>query len=90
MSDRPTPETDAAKYAAEKWTNAEWEPVECVDYDFARRLEKERDEAREGAKAADEHRRLAEKLAEKAIFERDQLRLRIAELQNGIFVEPLK
>lgn len=41
MSDRPTPETDAAyKY----WPS---ENAELVDADFARNLERERDEARE-------------------------------------------
>ena len=41
MSERPTPETDAAyKY----WPS---ENAELVDADFARRLERERDEARE-------------------------------------------
>lgn len=44
MSD--TPETDANTYPAERWTNVdEWEHVKSVDAEFARRLERERDEA---------------------------------------------
>lgn len=45
MSDRPTPETDD-----QPWINAINEDgyqVPCVDIEFARRLERERDEARE-------------------------------------------
>lgn len=48
-----TPETDAAAYSAEKWTNVdEWENVLAVDADFARQLERERDEARTKLAAA--------------------------------------
>ena len=40
MSDtRPTPETDAAAWTETNWANA------CVTADFARRMERERDEA---------------------------------------------
>lgn len=44
--ERPTPECDAEKYAdLDGW--GAWIPgTECVSYDFARRLERERDEAR--------------------------------------------
>lgn len=45
MSDRPTPETDD-----QPWINAINEDgyqVPCVDIEFARRLERERDEARD-------------------------------------------
>jgi hypothetical protein len=44
MSDRPTPETDAAEYLISVGRkNDEW----LVQSDFARKLERERDEARE-------------------------------------------
>ena len=102
MSD--TPEADAAVLASDwGWSlvlketcrrlererdKAEAGWSECRE--FAQRVVDERDEARAEAKTADEHRRLAEKLAETAMFERDQLRMRVAELQNGMVVEATK
>jgi hypothetical protein len=51
MSDRPTPETDAAVWmTGEPWD----EKDEVVCSDFARKLERERDEAREKLQAATE------------------------------------
>ena len=52
MSDRPTPETDAATHDLSDYGS----PVLCswgdwVDADFARKLERERDDAREALKA---------------------------------------
>ena len=88
MSDTPktyesdTPETCEA---VERWRQGK-----INIFDEMARLERERDEAREDAKAADEHRRLAERLAEAAMFERDQLRMRVAELESGMVVEGSK
>jgi len=42
MTDRPTPETDAMEF-----NDPLCDPAKCVESDFARRLERERDEARE-------------------------------------------
>lgn len=75
MNNRPTPETDAV---AEK-LNFE------VDLDFARKLERERDEARE---ELEEYRSIAENIGaekaisekEKAICERDELQMAV----NGL------
>ena len=47
MSDTPTPETDAEMFYAARWADTKFkEERRCVSYDFARRLERERDEAR--------------------------------------------
>ena len=81
-----TPQTDAQELVH----SVSGASLQCVAVDFARKLERERDEAREDAKAADEHRRLAERLAERAMFERNQLRMRVAELESGIVVERAK
>ena len=48
MSDRPTPETDAAQHEGLLRTNPI--PTQVVHINFARRLERERDEAREEIK----------------------------------------
>ena len=45
MSDRPTPETDAAQHEGLLRTNPI--PMQVVTANFARKLERERDEARE-------------------------------------------
>ena len=47
MSDRPTPETDLAQHEGLLRTNPI--PTQVVHVNFARRLERERDEAREEA-----------------------------------------
>jgi hypothetical protein len=47
MSDRPTPETDAACGHASNWDSLQGKLREEVPAEFARRLERERDEARE-------------------------------------------
>jgi hypothetical protein len=46
MSERPTPETDAACGHASNWDSLQGKLREEVPAEFARRLERERDEAR--------------------------------------------
>ena len=46
MTDRPTPETDYEAYAAWKY----YDDPECTDASFSRKLERQRDEARELAR----------------------------------------
>lgn len=62
----------------------------CLAHNHANKVEEAICSLSFQLQAADEHRRLAERLAEAAMFERDQLRMRVAELQNGIVVEPAK
>jgi hypothetical protein len=47
ISERPTPETDAACGHASNWDSLQGKLREEVPAEFARRLERERDEARE-------------------------------------------
>lgn len=49
MKTRPTPETDEAIYTSERYDGEEILGFDYVEADFAKRLEQERDEAREQA-----------------------------------------
>ena len=83
MSDRPTPETDA-----NCWREAIGENSECVTAAFARKLERERDEARRDIDSALTYGKNLERLTERlydrcytAERERDYARQQNAQLR---------
>lgn len=80
MSDRPTPETDAMEY-----DDPLCDPPKCVESSFARRLERERDEARDAAEKAKAYKRVMKEDNAKLRQELDELNKRLIEVcQYGV------
>ena len=84
--ERPTPETDAgARKLCLPWDNDGDRVREVVFADFARRLERERDEARAEVRKLEvqlDHYHTANDMAEEAFRERDDARAEVAKLQH--------
>lgn len=76
MSDRPTPETDNAAWPSNLLQ------YETVDANFARRLERERDEARDSAEQARAYKRVMKEDNAKLRRERDELDMRLIEVSQ--------
>lgn len=85
MTDRPTPETDAAEMPIDRIDTVASRPSCVVISDFTRKLERERDEAREAAEKAKAYKRVMKEDNAKLRREIDELNKRLIEVcQYGV------
>lgn len=85
MNDRPAPETDAAEMPIDRIDTVASRPSCVVISDFTRKLERERDEAREAAEKAKAYKRVMKEDNAKLRRELDELNKRLIEVcQYGV------
>ena len=84
MSNRPTPETDDQPTI--NAINDDGYAVPCVDIEYARKLERERDEALEAIRALAEH---GESEIQRITKERDEARVKMADALQDVDLRTL-